>query len=198
MKYIEVDEELYRYIASKTEQIGESASSILRRLLGITNLNTDIQYTPNIISQPSVDAVSMSQTAVKTKSSVLQHSLPPKAIGPARKVDIPFDNLIKESELDDQKGAVGRFLFLLESLYLASPSSFSEVLHIQGRDRLYFATSKDALLESSKTSNPKEIGRSGFWVISNNNTAKKQNILIEVLERFGCDLAQARLLADYI
>ena len=36
MKYIEIDEELYRYIASKTERIGESASDILRRLLHLS------------------------------------------------------------------------------------------------------------------------------------------------------------------
>lgn len=33
MKTIEVDEELYRYIASHTQHIGESASDILRRML---------------------------------------------------------------------------------------------------------------------------------------------------------------------
>lgn len=33
MKIIEVDEELYRYIASHTQHIGESASDILRRML---------------------------------------------------------------------------------------------------------------------------------------------------------------------
>ena len=33
MKTIEIDEELYHYIASQTQQIGESASEILRRLL---------------------------------------------------------------------------------------------------------------------------------------------------------------------
>lgn len=33
MKTIEVDEDLYRYIASNTRHIGESASDILRRLL---------------------------------------------------------------------------------------------------------------------------------------------------------------------
>ena len=33
MKTIEVDDELYRYIASQTQHIGESASDILRRLL---------------------------------------------------------------------------------------------------------------------------------------------------------------------
>lgn len=33
MKTIEVDDELYRYIASHTLHIGESASDILRRML---------------------------------------------------------------------------------------------------------------------------------------------------------------------
>ncbi|MCT7656676.1 replication initiation negative regulator SeqA [Oceanimonas sp. NS1] len=37
MKTIEVDEELYRYIASNTRHIGESASDILRRLLKLDN-----------------------------------------------------------------------------------------------------------------------------------------------------------------
>ncbi|MDP5291158.1 replication initiation negative regulator SeqA [Oceanimonas sp. CHS3-5] len=37
MKTIEVDEELYRYIASNTRHIGESASDILRRLLNLDN-----------------------------------------------------------------------------------------------------------------------------------------------------------------
>lgn len=35
MKTIEVDDDIYRHIASHTEQIGESASDILRRLLSI-------------------------------------------------------------------------------------------------------------------------------------------------------------------
>ncbi|MFT4966317.1 MAG: negative modulator of initiation of replication, partial [Colwellia sp.] len=33
MKNIEIDEELYQYIATNTQFIGESASAILRRLL---------------------------------------------------------------------------------------------------------------------------------------------------------------------
>ncbi|VTP65226.1 Negative modulator of initiation of replication [Leclercia adecarboxylata] len=35
MKTIEVDDELYQYIASQTRHIGESASDILRRMLKI-------------------------------------------------------------------------------------------------------------------------------------------------------------------
>ncbi|STY61236.1 Negative modulator of initiation of replication [Mannheimia haemolytica] len=33
MKRIEIDDELYQYIASRTQSIGETASDILRRLL---------------------------------------------------------------------------------------------------------------------------------------------------------------------
>lgn len=35
MRTIDVDDELYHYIASNTRQIGESAAQILRRLLGV-------------------------------------------------------------------------------------------------------------------------------------------------------------------
>ncbi|WP_404399403.1 replication initiation regulator SeqA [Idiomarina seosinensis] len=38
MKRIEVEDDLYAYIASHTQQIGESASDILRRLLGLEPL----------------------------------------------------------------------------------------------------------------------------------------------------------------
>ena len=38
MKIIEVDEELYQYIASQTQSIGESASDILRHLLNLPAL----------------------------------------------------------------------------------------------------------------------------------------------------------------
>ena len=41
MKTIEVDEELYRYIARQTQHIGESASEILRRLLGLPPFSGD-------------------------------------------------------------------------------------------------------------------------------------------------------------
>ncbi|MGL6123210.1 MAG: replication initiation negative regulator SeqA, partial [Shewanella sp.] len=54
MKYIEVDEELYRHIASKTEHIGESASDILRRLLGLS-VDAVEQPQPLAISQPSLE-----------------------------------------------------------------------------------------------------------------------------------------------
>ncbi|MGI2139085.1 replication initiation negative regulator SeqA [Shewanella baltica] len=175
MKYIEVDEELYRHIASKTERIGESASDILRRLLGL-----------------SVDAVEPPQPL-----AISQPSLEAEPIQAALAVN-DFSRLVDEHLLSQQKGAVGRFLFLLESLYQLAPEQFSQILQIQGRDRLYFARSKEQLLEASASANPKEIGTSGFWVTSNNNTAKKRTILSEVLVQFGCDATVAAGIAERV
>ncbi|PTA50314.1 replication initiation negative regulator SeqA [Shewanella morhuae] len=179
MKYIEVDEDLYRHIASKTERIGESASDILRRLLGLSFAAIEAPQ-PLAISQPSLEAEPVQPVVVKAVTPVVND----------------FSALVNEHQLSQQKGAVGRFLFLLDSLYQLAPAQFSQILQIQGRDRLYFARSKEQLLEASASANPKEIGSSGFWVTSNNNTAKKRTILSEVLVQFGCDASIAAGIAE--
>lgn len=184
MKYIEVDEELYRHIASKTEQIGESASDILRRILGL-QVESVVEAAPEEISHPSLE-----QEPVK-KQKVATAPVTAKAVS-------KFSHLIDAELLASQKGAVGRFLFILDTVYQASPKQFEQVLQIQGRDRLYFATSKDALLKASKSANPKEIGQSGFWVTTNNNTAKKRTILSEVLLQFKADEEQVTQIVEKI
>ncbi|WP_299792420.1 replication initiation negative regulator SeqA [uncultured Shewanella sp.] len=174
MKYIEVDEELYRHIAGKTERIGESASDILRRLLGL-NVEAVNHDTPQTISHPGMEQTEKPIVSAEIKKPLLNKDLA---------------ECIDKEELASQKGAVGRFLFILEAVYRAAPDQFSQVLQIQGRDRLYFATSKESLLKASKSANPKEIGQSGFWVTTNNNTAKKRTILTEVLQQYGTVEAQ--------
>ena len=183
MKYIEVDEELYRFIAGKTERIGESASDILRRLLGLAVENKESSK-PESIHEPSLEAQEPAPKA--------------KVIKKTKSQQIEFEHLFSEDELQGQKGAVGRFLFVLSRLYEASPTDFSQVLQIQGHGRLYFATSKEALLESSESSNPKEIGNSGYWVIANNNTPKKRAILNEVLSLFNCEISVSDKLSNQV
>ena len=50
MKIIEVDEELYQYIAGNTQSIGESASDILRRLLNLSTKNSYVPFAENLSS----------------------------------------------------------------------------------------------------------------------------------------------------
>ena len=44
---------------------------------------------------------------------------------------------------------------------------------------------KEALLENGSSTNPKAIPDSPFWVVTNNNTAKKTNMLEQVLRNLG-------------
>ncbi len=214
MKYIEVDEELYRYIAGKTERIGESASDILRRLLGLSvaeiteaapvDISEPSMETPAaakvvdaVTAKPQVAATVSAQVSAVSADTATERSAEPSADASAEKsAEIDFANLLSETSLDAQKGAVGRFLYALECLHAAAPGRFEQVLQIQGRDRLYFATSKEALLKASKSANPKEIGCSGFWVTTNNNTAKKRTILEEALLQLGCDPVRAKSLGE--
>ncbi|WP_137227050.1 replication initiation negative regulator SeqA [Shewanella sp. MEBiC00475] len=208
MKYIEIDEELYRFIASKTERIGESASDILRRLLNLSVEDVDISL-PIDISQPSLESAPVqnrehvfNQAKIAVEKVISEQKIPSQH----KTLDenslstevIDFDSIVNQHLLSQQKGAVGRFMYLLSSLETVVGSDFDKVLNIQGKGRLYFACSKQALLASSKSSNPKEIATSGFWVTTNNNTAKKQNILTEVLEHLGCDSEKAKMIAEHI
>lgn len=53
MKTIEIDDDLYHYIASQTQRIGESASDILRRLLLQSNAQTESQDENPIVAESS-------------------------------------------------------------------------------------------------------------------------------------------------
>ena len=93
MKKIEIDDELYHFIASNTQSIGESASDILRRLLKLEGAK---QSALVVSEQPfETDLVS---------TEVNEH-----------KCDNVF-NILNKEELAMQKGVVGRFLFILSAL----------------------------------------------------------------------------------
>jgi len=72
MKRIDIDDDLYTYIASHTRQIGESASDILRRLLDIDNN----QPQPAVQNQP-VESVfnRLNEQDVRIQKSVVARFL---------------------------------------------------------------------------------------------------------------------------
>ncbi|NQY64285.1 MAG: replication initiation negative regulator SeqA [Alteromonadaceae bacterium] len=164
MKNIEIDEELYQYIVSRTQSIGESASSILRRLLFLKdekNVKEDgIEINHNVVNEPQVKPISKSKN-----ESVF--------------------NFINKEELAMQRGAVGRFLLILAALYRVHKQSFSAVNNISGRYRLYFANSAEELSESGSSTKPRQIPNSPFWVITNSNTTRKKMMLTKVAVAMG-------------
>lgn len=187
MKNIEVDDELYQYIASNTQSIGESASQILRRLL---NLGT--------VPATGVKPVVVETVEHTVEPAVVVNEVKKETVTPVSKPAASVFNVLNKEELAMQKGVVGRFLFILSALHRTHKRTFNGVLEIKGRDRIYFATSKDELLESGSSMNPKQIEGSEFWVMTNSNTTRKKMMLHEVALALGYSQEQAEKIRDYL
>ncbi len=168
MKTIDIDDDLYAFIAGQTKHIGESASDILRRLL---MPETPPPARRQVESLEKSEAVTVKQSPApgitEGKSDVLTK--------------------ISEAELARFTKRVDQFLFILAQLFQIHGAEFDKVEQIRGKNRIYFAKSKEALLENGSSTNPKAIPNSPFWVVTNNNSAKKVAMLKEVLEALHYD-----------
>jgi len=198
MKQIDIDDELYQYIASNTQSIGESASTILRRLL---NLSGEKIQTANVeLTQNNQTATTSTATLKSSEPSAAETSKrqTPVAHAPVKQKSDNVFNVLNKEELAMQKGVVGRFLFILSAFYRTHKTDFSAVLDIKGRDRVYFATSKEALVNSGSSMNPKNITDSEYWVMTNSNTTRKKMMLHEVALCLGYSAEQAEKIRDYL
>ncbi|PMH46846.1 replication initiation regulator SeqA [Vibrio sp. 10N.286.49.B3] len=170
MKTIEVDEDLYRFIASQTQHIGESASDILRRLLDMdAQQQVQVQVVPvQVVDEPKGIVVS-------------------KDAGNVTKVDEVKEmrSLLISDEFAALNKAIDRFMLVLSTLHRINPSSFSEATQVKGRKRVYFADNEETLLAHGTTTKPKAIPNSPFWVITNNNTSRKQQMVEQLMSRMS-------------
>ncbi|MDQ2191676.1 MULTISPECIES: replication initiation negative regulator SeqA [unclassified Vibrio] len=174
MKTIEVDEDLYRYIASQTQHIGESASDILRRLLNVDG---------------KVSAAAVVQVSTEPKGIVVSKDA-------VQEIQIDsvkeMRSLLISDEFSALKKAIDRFMLVLSTLYRIDPVSFAEATLVKGRKRMYFADNEQTLLASGQTTKPRAIPNTPFWVITNNNTSRKQQMIeqLMVLMNFPSDIIE--------
>lgn len=197
MKHIEIDEELYQYLASNTQYIGESASSILRRLLSLPVTETEKVHNKISAIEPicptddsnnkRVDSVT--DTSAESTTTLTQ---------PANVAIESVLNYINKEELAMQRGVVGRFLLLLSALHRVHPEQFSVVEDIRGRDRLYFATSEDDLAQSGSSTKPRQIPESSYWVMTNSNTTRKKMMITEVTKALGYSDSDVEVIRDLL
>ncbi len=164
MKTIEVDEDLYRYIASQTQHIGESASDILRRLLQV---KSEERNAAPALAKPQ--GIVVSKDAGKAEQIV-------DGVKEMR-------SLLISDEFATLKKAIDRFMLVLSTLHRINPESFSQATAVKGRKRVYFADNEDTLLANGKTTKPKAIPGTPFWVITNSNTSRKRQMVEQVMSQ---------------
>lgn len=186
MKTIEVDEDLYRYIASQTQHIGESASDILRRLLKV---DRNGQAAPTQVA-PAMGMPAAESLATQEPQGIVVS----KDAGRINGVDNikEMRSLLISDEFAGLKKAIDRFMLVLSTLYTLSPEDFAEAMQVKGRKRVYFADNEQTLLEGGKTTKPKAIPNTPFWVITNNNTSRKRQMVEQLMARmsFPADLIE--------
>ena len=159
MKTIELDDDLYFYIASQTRHIGESASDILRRLLEQpVKAGTTVPAAPVVQPQSLADAMGL-------------------------------EALLDSDELQKEEKSINRFMLVLSTLYRDNPESFTQATEIKGRKRVYFSQDPEALRASGSTTKPKQVPDTPFWVITNTNTSRKQNMVAQLMASMGYDEA---------
>lgn len=198
MKIIEVDEELYRYIAKQTQSIGESASDILRRLLHLPanpSATLDFVSFDGSITEDAVKSDAVFENEVKLTNAPSQQEtfLESKTAAPkmAKKQSNEAINqisdkvrlLLNSDEFKQESKAVVRFLAILRVLYRTDPESFAQATEsLQGRTRVYFARDEATLLMTGNHTKPKQIPDTPYWVITNTNSGRKMLMLESAMQ----------------
>ncbi|QIM63259.1 Negative modulator of initiation of replication [Pasteurellaceae bacterium Orientalotternb1] len=164
MKTIEIDDELYHYIASRTQAIGETASDILRRLLRLP-----------ASPQPFVLVQETMLNELKDLAKLPKNK---KNLSLQEKIVKRIEFVLTSAQFIDETKVVNRFLQLLSALYITNPEGFAHATeNVQGSERIYFARDKEVILATGSSVKAKQIPDSPFWVITNNNTERKGIIL---------------------
>ena len=164
MKTIEVDDELYSYIASHTKHIGESASDILRRMLKFS-----------AASQP----VTPGGKEVRAVQAVVEA----KPVNPVKDKVRAMRELLLSDEYAEQKKAVNRFMLVLSTLYSLDQNAFAEATEsLHGRTRVYFAADEQTLLKNGNQTKPKHVPGTPYWVITNTNTGRKCSMVEHIMQ----------------
>ncbi len=191
MKTIEIDDDLYHFIASQTQQIGESASDILRRLLQVERAAA-ASAPVTVVSAPVAEPQTERTT---TEDAGISHQI--DTTNQDTKQGNVFD-LLSKQDLQGESSVVGRFLLILSALARAHKHNFAAVLDIKGRNRVYFGRAEHDLLEAGSSTNPKPIPNSEFWVITNSNTTRKKMMLTEAALKLGYSAEQAEIIRDFL
>lgn len=191
MKTIEIDDDLYHFIASQTQQIGESASDILRRLLQVERAaaaSAPVTVVSAPVAEPQTERTTKEDAGISHQIDTTNHDT---------KQGNVFD-LLSKQDLQGESSVVGRFLLILSALARAHRHNFAAVLDIKGRNRVYFGRAEHDLLEAGSSTNPKPIPNSEFWVITNSNTTRKKMMLTEAALKLGYSAEQAEIIRDFL
>lgn len=164
MKTIEVDDELYSYIASHTKHIGER----------IRHFTAYVEIYRRITACCSGDERGSRCVTCYRRS---------EAVKTIKDKVRAMRELLLSDEYAEQKRAVNRFMLLLSTLYSLDAQAFAEATEsLHGRTRVYFAADEQTLLKNGNQTKPKHVPGTPYWVITNTNTGRKCSMIEHIMQ----------------
>jgi negative regulator of replication initiation len=169
-RQIEIEEDVYQFLRNRME-IGESASALLRRLLGVSQAeqNTNMLVSP---SGPTADPANFNRQVPE-----LDIPRPQTEAGLSRRV---AELLIRLSRLRTRQ-VLDRFMTTLDWVHEQDPERFAVVGRIRGARRVYFSKDRAEIEASGSSTFPQAIGATGWFALTNTSTSHKCDILAEIL-----------------
>lgn len=161
-------EELLKHLNELSEKIGKVRSELEQ----LERQRTDLQGELNRVIRD--DSLSDQRFESALNGAANTHN--------GDQADI--DRFLRSAEFLNARDTKDRFLAILSSVHKHHPKEFGEVattINKRGRIRKYFASSREDLEKSGHSVNAKEIPKSNWWVVTNNDTKYKKDILRDVL-----------------
>jgi len=176
MRPVYLEDDVYDQVAKLTLESGKSASACMRDLLGM-----EPQGAPQ--ARAGISHSSLIPAKTTDVGAIPQHEL---------------SDVLEEATFRTSTTAVARMLRILQAAHQLKPDSFSKVLSIKGRDRLYFAKSRAEIAKSGKHTQPHAIRGSDYWVMTNSPTPQKQALVRDVLTLLGFSTAAVNAAAAVV
>lgn len=159
MRTVQLDEDVYEHLRANIEEIGESASDILRRLLQLRHPASAAGAEPAGVGSGSSDGTTAALEPLRT--------------------------FLQSERLRYLGNTTDRYLALLAFAHDQHPEGFSKVLGVSGRKRLYFAGTCAEIENSGNSTYPQQIPGTEYWAMTNTDTKQKRDILGQVLQLLG-------------
>lgn len=137
--------------------------------------------------------------SLQPSSTTAKTSIPASTANGHSRGETEVMSFLGTSVFRSQRQAVGKFLSILSWLCQRDEEKFTvEAMQIGGRTRKYFALCEQDLMQSGNSVNPKLIPGTKVWVVTNNDTPKKRNIVRDVMIALGLSDRAIQLMENTI
>jgi len=156
MPQTELDQDVLDFIELHAKGFGQTPSSVLRRLLGISG-----------------------QAPVSAHPNPVSTSVPEIKIRPMTEPD----RVERPTRISSRHAgtAIQRYMSILSDLYQEDPERFEKVESVKRRKRIYFHKSSSVIEESGNSVQPQKIPDTPYYTATNLSDERKKRVLSDVL-----------------